>query len=67
MALKSFIKKGFTLKNIARRAFSSKVNYEVDESRSQVLIETEELESILGNDNVKVLNSSWYYDNPFIS
>jgi hypothetical protein len=47
-----------------RRAFSSKVNYEVDESRSQVLIETEELESILGNDDVKVLNSTWYYDNP---
>jgi hypothetical protein len=50
-----------------RRAFSSKVNYEVDESRSQVLIETEELESILGNDDVKVLNSTWYYDNPLNS
>ena len=55
------------MKNVARRAFSSKVNYEVDESRSQVLIETEELESILGNENVKILNSTWYYDNPLNS
>lgn len=49
--------------NFARRTFSNQPNYEVDESRAKVLIETEELEPILGQENVKILNSTWYYDN----
>jgi hypothetical protein len=46
MALKSLLRK-------------TAANYEVDESRAKALIETDELESILGNDNVKVINATW--------
>lgn len=49
MALKSFYRRNNScLLNLARRTFSNQQNYEVDESRAKVLIETEELEPILG-------------------
>jgi|LauGreDrversion4_2_1035121.scaffolds.fasta_scaffold109995_1 hypothetical protein len=60
MALKSLLRKTYNhsfKSNFPRRTFAA--NYEVDESRAKALIETDELESILGNDNVKVINATW--------
>jgi hypothetical protein len=53
MALKSLLRNTYNhsfKSNFPRRTFAA--NYEVDESRAKALIETDELESILGNNNV---------------